>query len=309
MYRVTCPFDISISHKKVGIGIYGKNDINVKFPEKVDSLLQFPNTTIEFQVNNDKYDNKYILILHIDYPECCDIELAVHIVTIIAKYLSFYLNKENINQRSGTYFIDLNLIELKLNRIKENGYCTNIAASDSYGLIVTNFVTIDEQYLQSSHYNENIHSFYFDGLRANFEKSKYFHWFLILETLEHSALYKKMFSDKLFDETEKKAVCALAEQMSDGTKKGAILNILSRTKEVRKTKMLKLLQNIDIASYKLIKDEIKITEEMIANIIKGRNSLFHRGSDFPEEILWDVLFPIVKKIVEKVTMNPDLLNG
>ncbi len=228
----------------------------------------------------------------------------------IAEYLSFLINREEYNPHYGTIFIRIEPFEFRAILVGTNRepFQENIRVSDGLGMSSTRTVNLDETILPSVKYNDLLH-FYFDGLRAEHKKSKYFHWFLVLEYLEHSQKYKKLFNNKkLFDLTEAREIEVAANKMSDGTKKGAVLTLLSRTKDSRNSKLLQILNQLSIKNLKLFGKEVELTEETVKSIITGRNVLFHTGSAFPEFTLWNSLFPLVTGVVEYVSCNPGCLD-
>ncbi|MCI5121402.1 MAG: hypothetical protein D3908_09485, partial [Candidatus Electrothrix sp. AUS4] len=266
MYKTTSQFKLrnssssnnAIEHaRSLGIDV-----ISLNVPKKIKSFFNDKCFLIEF----DPIDKAIGYDVCIYTDDLLEKEEYVYIYREIAKCISFVINIDEANPHHGTFFIEFNSDQLRSVKIyskQNNRHIEDIkqllvrygfdetkhklatvevqaGAHISVSICVPRSVIIDEKSLL--HISAcDITQFYYDGLVAEYPKSKYFHWFLILESLEHSDLYKKMFNDRLFDDTEEKAVRDLAEQMNDGTKKGAILQLLSRTKEVRKTKLLKLL--------------------------------------------------------------------
>ncbi|SDX61901.1 hypothetical protein SAMN05421783_1433 [Thiocapsa roseopersicina] len=175
----------------------------------------------------------------------------------------------------------------------------------------TRTVALDTGHEECATYHDLLR-FHFDGLRAEHKKSKYFHWFLILEYLENSQIYKTQFSSNtLFDKHETAELSRVADKMSNEVKKSAVLKLLSRTKEPRNYKLLRILNEIGINSIRTDygTKELEISEEIINKITKGRNALFHGSSEFPEHILWTILFPLVNQIAEHVSCNQVCLDG
>jgi len=85
-----------------------------------------------------------------------------------------------------------------------------------------------------------------------------------LEYLENSIKYKELFnSNKLFDENEEQQLRDVANKMSDGVKKGAILNLLSRTKEFRNYKLLKMINTFGINNISALGKTKEISLETI----------------------------------------------
>ena len=229
---------------------------------------------------------------------------------MVAEYLSFLINRNERNPHYGNNFVQVEWFELKAIPVQENAdpFHDVLHISDALAISSTRKVTFEEKQVSQGIYHD-ILRFYFDGLRAEHKKSKYFHWFLILEYLENSVKYKKLFnSNKLFDENEEQQLRDVADKMSDGVKKGAILNLLSRTKEFRNYKLLKMINIFGINNISALGKTGEISLETIKLLTDGRNSLFHSGSDFPELTLWNTLFPLVTQIVEYVSCNQGCLD-
>ncbi len=148
-------------------------------------------------------------------------------------------------------------------------------------------------------------------MKSNNIKSKYFNLFLILEYLEYSDRYKQLFSNTpLFNKEEKDRITDLAESFTNEIKKGAIKNILSRTELPRKEKLYSLLNDVGVNNYSILGTErADLLEENIATLITTRNKLFHKGMEFDENIVWNILIPLTRKVVKIVSKNPDILNN
>ena len=115
--------------------------------------------------------------------------------------------------------------------------------------------------------------------------------------------------NKKFDENEKALLKEVADKMNDGVKKGAILNLLSRTKEFRNYKLFNLILGLGITEVAFAGKSTEVSEGMIKTIVDGRNSLFHSGEAFPEAALWGSLFPLVTQIVDLVSSNSTCLDA
>ncbi len=100
----------------------------------------------------------------------------------------------------------------------------------------------------------------------------------------------------------------LADKM-DGPKKGALLNLLSRTAEFRNWKLMTMLHHLGISSVNTYGNSSPITEEAIKSVTGGRNALFHSGSRTPDNVLWGYLFPLATLVVEHISSNPTCLDA
>jgi hypothetical protein len=304
-YKITCPFTLISSHKIEEVGFRGGNNIRLTIPFKIDTPLGFTGINLEIdQLEEDKY-NIVIISNSLDTKE-----KQVRFLEKISEYISFLINRKENNPQYGSIFVNIEWFDFKAILLQEdsNSFLSTAHLTDFWEISSTRPVTISHDDLSSATYNDLL-QFYFNGLRAEHKKSKYFHWFLILEYLEKSGKYKNLFNDKkLFDEVEEQEIKNVAEKMNDPVKKGVILNLLSRTKEFRNTKLLKMINCLEITNYNSIGKHVEITEEIVKTIINGRNALFHSGTKFPEPILWEHLFPLVTLIVEHVSKNAHALD-
>ena len=218
----------------------------------------------------------------------------------VSEYLSFLINKRESNPHYGTNFVELEWFEFKAIAIQESHEPLHdtLHISDALAVSSTRTFTLDEEEISRGGYHDVLR-FYYDGLRAEHAKSKYFHWFLILEYLENSKKYRALFnSNMLFDENEKVLLMEVADKINDEVKKGAIFNLLSRTKEFRNYKLFNLIMMLGITEVAFAGKSTEVSEGMIKTIVDGRNSLFHGGKAFPEAALWGSLFPLVTQVVD-----------
>jgi len=303
-YKITCPFFLISSHEIQDVGFRGGNHLKLTTPFKQDNPLGFENTTIEVeQIEGDKYNISAIsTILNTK-------EKQIEFLEKISEYISFLINRTEHNPHYGTIFVKIEWFEF--NAVLQSQDCDKfhdtLYVSDALALSSTRTFELVNEDWQDATYNDLLR-FYFDGLRAEHKKSIYFHWFLILEYLENSRKYILLFdNNKLFDDTEKQLIKNVAEKMTDNTKKSALLNLLSRTKEFRNAKLLKMLNHLNITNYNSSGKQVELTKSIIRDITQGRNALFHSGTEFPEATLWNHLFPLVTLVVEYVSSNPGCL--
>lgn len=298
--KLSCTFSVISSNQIVEPGFRGGNKLELALPPTINDPLDLVDTVLEL-VAAPEGDFK----MTITSAKLITRNLQIEFIEKISEYISFLINREERNPHYGNLFLKVdwfNFSSIPLLEARDDFHET-IQVSDSLSITTTRALKLTEEDWSTTTYSDLLR-FYFDGLRAEHQKSKYFHWFLVLEYLENSKRYVQMFShDKLFDEAESSAIEDVAAKMSDGTKKGAVKNLLSRTKEFRSGKLLKLLNEIGITSYASKGKTVELTEETLKAIIKGRNAIFHSGSDFPDGILWNDLFPLASLIVEQITMN------
>ena len=303
--KITCPFRLPSSHEIHEIGFRGGNNIKLTTPFRLDGFLGKVGTNLEI-LEHEK--GKYGIEIYSDSLLKEDEQISF--LERVSEYLSFLINKREGNPHYGTNFVELEWFEFKAISIQENNelFHDTLHISDALAISSTRKVTLEEEEVLRGSYHDVLR-FYYDGLRAEHAKSKYFHWFLILEYLENSRKYRALFdSNKLFDENEKVMLKEVADKMSDGVKKGAILNLLSRTKEFRNYKLLNLIQELGITEVAFGGKSTAVSEGMIKTIVDGRNSLFHSGEAFPEAALWGSLFPLVTQVVDIVSSNNTCLD-
>ncbi len=304
--KITCPLRLPSSHEIHQIGFRGDSNIELKTPLRLEGFLGKVDTNLEV---NKVEKGKYRIV--IDSDSLLEEVEQIDFLKKVSEHLSFLINKKEDNPHYGTNFVELEWFEFKVTVDEESNetFRDTMHISSTLAISATRTIALDETEVLRSHYHEVLR-FYYDGLRAEHAKSKYFHWFLILEYLENSEKYKALFnSDKLFDKNEKDMIKKVANKMSDGVKKGAILNLLSRTKEFRNYKLFNLIQGLGITEVTLAGKSTEISEGMVKTIVDGRNSLFHSGEAFPEAALWGSLFPLVTQVVDIVSSNSTCLDA
>ncbi len=304
--KITCPFRLPGSHEIHEIGFRGGNNILLTTPFRLDGFFGIVGTNIEIvEHENGKYG------MVIDSDSLSREDEQIDFLERASEYLSFLINKREKNPCYGTNFVELEWFELKTIPVQESNepFHDTLHISDALAISSTRTVTLDKDEVSRGSYHD-ILRFYYDGLRAGHAKSKYFHWFLILEYLENTERYRALFhSNKLFDENEQALLEEVADKMNNGVKRGAVLNLLSRTKEFRNYKLFNLIRGLGITKVALSGKSTEVSEEMIKTIVDGRNSLFHSGKAFPEAVLWGSLFPLVTQVVDLVSRSSTCLDA
>jgi hypothetical protein len=300
--KITLPFKVLSSNELIEPGFQGGNRPKLSLPQHVKNPMGLEETELEIKLE-DEVHNTYQLTITSKNLSSTSQQFAF--IEKLSEYLSFLINKEERNPRLGTLFVKVDWFNINI--IEKDGdnsdFHDSIHVTDRLSFKAIRAIDILENALSSAFYHD-ILRFYFDGLRAEHKKSKYFHWFLILEYLENSPKYSQMFSEKrLFSATESEIIKDASEKMDNSVKKGALLNLLSRTSEFRSAKLLAFLNTIGISSYSSNLVAKPLTEDVLKTITKGRNAIFHSGSDFPDTELWDDLFPLVTSIVHKITID------
>lgn len=298
--KITCPFKLLCSHGVHEIRFRGNNNIKLTIPSQFNGVFGKVGTNLEI------IENK--IVIYSD--SLLNKDEQIDFLQRVSEYLSFLINKRERNPRYGTNFVELQWFECAIDIQESNKPFQNtLSISDKLNISSTLNVTLEQVEISTGSYHDVLR-FYYAGLRAEHAKSKYFHWFLILEYLEQSAKYKLLFdSNKLFNEHEQILLREVADKMNDGMKRGAILNLLSRTKESRNYKLFKLILELGIKEVASVKQSTKVSEKMIKTIVNGRNSLFHSGKTFSEEILWNSMFPLVTQVVDFLSKNSTYLDA
>jgi len=308
---IECLLTLKTSHEIQKVGFKGGNEVKINTPISIDEPFGVKNTKMEI---THQGEDEYKLI--ITSSTLLKIDEQVPFVERIAEYLSYLISIKEHNPHYGISFINVEWLHFFTRKSEEDVSVVGekISMTDTLNLRDTFCISSSRTYETSSSEWKNIEyiellKFYYDGLRAEHKKSKYFHWFLILEYLEGTERYKRMFdSNKLFTKDEETKIREVADCMSDNIKKGAILNLLSRTKEFRNRKLLLLLNEIGIKSYKSMGKDTELSEVTIRDITNGRNSLFHKGTTFPNSTLWFHLLPIVREVIGLIGQNAKCLD-
>lgn len=300
--KITCAFEFLNSHFIENIGFRGENKIELEIPFiRKDFLV--PGTSLEIC----KDESNYIFVVISDSLQSTADQIAY--LDKAVEFISFVANRNEPNPHYGNNYARIIFGSFSAVQIDDFGKSLNgnYHISASCELTSNRIVRLNDEPSLNGCYHEIIR-LYFNGLTEGNKKSKYFHWFLVLEVLEGSTKYKKMFgADKLFNEQEEYKIKNLANALDLNVKKNAILGLLSRTKYSRVEKLLQLLEELGITSTFSCGQTTSITSNTIKIIVHGRNALFHTGSDFPEEVLWWNLFPLVTQVVECVSRDPACL--
>lgn len=286
MKKVTVDLDIAVSHQISTPGFSGINEYSIvdgdqengkiewseKFPESTrahefrehfERLARKASYAIAKKENNPQYGCPYFVV---NWQSMKVEHLPETVVEIQDNSLTIHDNKLHIRDLVGLRG------KTKVNRNDINRIIGEIPDS--------------EFFLDS----------FFNGLKSNNPKAKFFHFFVIIECIEGSKEYKDMFSNNnLFSSDESKKVKKFAESF-DNRKKGVILESLKRTKYNRKKKLLLLLESKNLE----VLNNGTINEDDLGRILNMRNSLFHSSSSFDEELLYLKLFPLVREIVGKI---------
>jgi len=300
--KISCDFEIKTSHIIESIGFRGENQLTLELPFKIENFIR-DGTSLEIFKNELTYT---IIVISTQLEETAD---QVAYLEQSMEFISFLVNRREINPHYGNMYADIILNSLKVERQNDNGQTIagDITIQASAELSSNRKVKLSDEFSKVEYYHD-IMRIYYDGLKSQHKKSKYFHWFLVIEHLEQSNKYKELFkNNKLFNEEDERLLKELSERLNSARKKNVISEQLRRTEESREEKLLQILSALGITTIYSFGKIIPITVEIIAAIVKRRNALFHSGASFPEELLWNNLFPLATLVAERVSQDPECL--
>lgn len=310
-YIIECDLEIESSHGISEVGFEGGSVF--KLVEGIESKrcpLGLPNTELEIIASDEP-----VFKVKVNSFDLINQESQILYLGKLASYLSFVAAKDEKNGHYGTPYISVKFgtfkttpVEVRSHEIIDNEAILTsfLRISDSLSIESTRSISFNHASIESIHHNELL-DYYYNGLRAESEKSKFFHWFLIVESLEGSARCSEIFPNgTMFSNEEKESIKELAGSFGHD-KKNALLSVLTRTSEFRNQKLLQFLAELDIKEISSMQGTHPITIDTIKSITSARNKLFHKGAEFPTNTLWFNLFPIVTQIVETTTKYQDSL--
>jgi len=241
---------------------YGSEETNITVNNSDESTIRI--TVSSEQIENKEEQGKYL--------------------EKIAILLSSILGFKEENPYYGTPFITLNLNTFH-SKVEGPSSGSTLQLSGSLCIESTTHVKFSDLDFTSIQ-DTDLLNHYYNGLKAEGEKSKFFHLFLILEILEGCELYKRTFPDgTLFTEKEKGEIREFSKKFS-GAQKSSLLNCLSRTEKFRNEKLLHLIKQLDITEIKNVTGQHTVEQATIKNIIDARNKLFHKSESFDNELLY-----------------------
>lgn len=302
-YNFTCPFEVRSSHEISSVGFLGGSHFIIEEEINCECPFGFANTTVEIEKCND---SEYKL--NIESYDLVNQVNQIKYLNDLSSFLSFLIGKNEVNGNYGTPYIYLKLESFlcKEEVVQGHQLIDNIIAvndflhiSDSLSIQSIRHFKFENTTLEGA-FNHDVLGMYYNGLKAESERSKFFHWFLILEFIENTPLYSQMFpKGSMFNDEETGKIRELANTLPND-KKGILLSVLSRTSEYRGSKLNDMLNCIGIINISNMQGTQKLSIDIIKEIIGARNKLFHRGNEFPSNILWFKLFPVVTAVVEKL---------
>jgi hypothetical protein len=300
--EITVPLKLKSSHNIQAINYRGNSDIEIEGQkyEAIENIFDMPGCIVSLE--NNKANSSIYLKLELDYNLEFDENKVKLKIEEIAELFSFNLSIQDTNPKYGTNYFEIQWFDYKCIPTEKENYLAphtmkfsdNLTITDSLEMKIIRHYHIKSFPIENWKYDEILHYFY-EGLKSNYNKSKFFHWFLILERIENSVEYKSLFnSDKLFIDDEIQQMKMLPVICDDDRKKCIITELKKRTKKSRLDKLFEILdkRNLDIFKIGNPKDNLKL-------IINLRNKLFHSGN-IPDldRLLYEFLYPLVYQIIE-----------
>jgi len=302
-YNFNCLFEVKSSHDVSSVGFSGSSNFVIENGISCACPFGLKNTLIAIEKCNDSQYK-----LKIESYELVDQVSQIKYLDDLSSFLSYLIGKDEINGYYGTPYVHLRLESflcreevVQNHELNDNDIVIKdfLHISDSVSIQSTRHFKFEDDSLAGA-FNHDVVSVYRNGLKAESERSKFFHWFLILEFVEGTPLYFQMFpKGSMFNVEEVEKIRKLANTLPND-KKGILLSVLSRTSEYRGKKLSDLLNRIGVSNISNTQGTHKVSIDTIKEIIGARNKLFHHGREFPTEILWLKLFPIVTAVVGKL---------
>ena len=229
-------------------------------------------------------------------------EESIDFARKVESYITLLLAKMNVNPQNGFNYTEVDWLNFHM-RNSLNDFSPRVLLTAK---MITQVDLGIEKWNVAGEYDNIIFSNYYNGIRANSIISKYFHWFLIIEVIEHSKLYSREFTELLFTQSEIDII--VKSFKGNEAKSNAIKSLKSRTVKSRKRKLYEILRIIGVTEYSIYDEKNTLTEEIAGKILDYRNSLFHRGKKIDELFMWHHFFPIIRDIVDLLLRNSKLLD-
>ena len=160
--------------------------------------------------------------------------------------------------------------------------------------------------IQRNYYTE----LFFAGLEANSDRTKFLFWFLILEDLESSDSYKKMFkNNNLFTQDDRNQIANLFPKAESSEKYEKLQNTMATaTIKSRSDKLFEFLIDSGLSEYGTSSNRTKLTVEDCKKLIKQRNAVAHGKAMWDFRLTCNVLFEIVSEIIRITSFSSPLKN-
>ena len=304
---INFPLIIKSSGGRIDVGTSMSNCVLFKNSACFREIFLFGAHILSVSINprNIVVDKDFSITEKVDF--CFEVakgmtkEESIDFARKVEGYFTLLLARMNVNPQNGFNYAEVDW----LNFYTTNSFNDKVIRTTLLGNMTAQLELNREQWSVINEYDNVIFSNYYDGVKANSCISKYFHWFIIIEVIEHSNRYKREFTELLFTASELDAV---AKQFKSQSKSEAIKNLKDRTVKSHKKRLYEILQAIGVKEYSAYGEKHVLTEKTVGKIIDYRNSLFHRGKKFDEMFMWQHFCPIVREIVDLLLKNPELLD-
>ena len=146
----------------------------------------------------------------------------------VESYITLLMAKNNVNPQCGFNYTEVDWLNFNT-RNSFNDFSPRVLLSAK---MITQVDLSIEKWNIAGEYDNVIFSNYYNGIKAINIISKYFHWFFIIEMIEHSERYNREFTELLFTQSE---IDTIAEPFKGNeVKSNAIKSLKSRTAKSRK---------------------------------------------------------------------------
>jgi hypothetical protein len=209
----------------------------------------------------------------------------------LAISLSVSIASRQLDAYYGVLFVEISLAEVK-----------HIRSSSAGGLYLTEAITMESTNPQplSAKILEGLKSsplaeIFVDGMRAPDAKSKFIHWFVMVEELERCSEFDPLF-ERLFSSDQIHAVVSsgrLTVVQVDRFKGWA--NGRNLTLQGRVEKLRMIFEEIGITTLKTINGPVAVTTELLKSLVEQRNKVAHRGSKIDVTAVYTVLFALSRE--------------
>ena len=220
-----------------------------------------------------------------------NIQDVINYLIKIESALTAHFGKTYQNAYYGTPFVEIDYFSLKINSRDSRGICI----ADSLSMKSNTPLSLNKNDTEKLSFNPIV-SLYNDGLRSHDTKGKFLSWFTIIEEwLENNPELNQNF-ESAFTDLEKDKISEFGKIF--GKRKHLLESLFRRTKMPRHEKLARILADLGVTEIEAVASTTKITPSICKEIIDDRHRLFHRGEGVNESRLYNLLFPLVSRIVE-----------
>ena len=308
---IHCFLQVRSSGERSSIGTSGANRCMITEEVSLDDKILFGIKILKGTIKPHnvtlKGGNSFTEKIQCDLEIENDIEEDARIAFMknFVRFLTFFISQYEENPQNGFTYFEVDWLTYHSYKPNEGRYAPY---HTTMKMTMTSVITWDAIQWDATvidEYIDVIFNNYYNGIKTNDFKSKYFHWFLILEAIEKSDAYKRAFVARLFDKIELEDI---AKKFKTGDAKyNAIMNLKDRLMLPRKERLYKMLLKMGVQTYRSFEEDVTLSVDTVEKIIRYRNELFHEGGANDEWFVWRHLFPIVRTVIELLMKNPNLL--